>query len=106
MSDPVTGFRDRTPSDIPPNSKTDGGSPYPDEPLSSNPTLPSWVRWIVGSNLVMVHVVVILVGIDAVPFTLGDVALVAYIVTGLGIPVGLSHQAVRGAIAALIGTKT
>ena len=59
-----------------------------------------------GCNLVMVHLVVILVGIEGVPFSLNDWTLAAYVVTGLGIPVGLANRAVRGAIAALFGIKS
>ena len=54
----------------------------------------------------MVHMVVILVGIESIPFSLNDWTLAAYIVTGLGIPVGLANQAVRGAIASLFGIKS
>ena len=54
----------------------------------------------------MVHLVAILVGIEGVPFSLNDWTLAAYVVTGLGIPVGLANRAVRGAIAALFGIKS
>ena len=54
----------------------------------------------------MVHLVIILVGIESMPFSLNDVALAAYIVTGLGIPVGLANRAIRGAIASFFGIKS
>ena len=105
MNDPVAEFRERSPSDISLNPKA-GSDPSPsDTPAGDDPKLPTWAKWIVGCNIVMVHLVVILVGIKDVPFTLNDAALVAYVVTGLGISVGLANRAVRGALAALFGIK-
>ena len=54
----------------------------------------------------MVHSVVVAAGIKDVPFTLGDAALAAYVVTGLGVPVGLASRTVRGALAGLFGIKS
>ena len=57
-------------------------------------------------KLYFLGIVIILVGIESMPFSLNDVALAAYIVTGLGIPVGLANRAIRGAIASFFGIKS
>ena len=46
----------------------------------------------------MVHLVVILVAIEDVPFSLNDAILAAYVVTGLGVPIGLASQAAKSAL--------
>ena len=68
--------------------------------------LPAWAKSLIVVNTVAVHAVVVSVGIDVVPFTLSDAALAAYVVTCLGVPVGLASQAVRGALAGLFGIKS
>ena len=54
----------------------------------------------------MVHIVVIMVGIEELPFTLNDASLVAYILVGMGMPVGLANQSVRSALVGLFETKS
>ena len=103
MGDPVAEFRRRGPAGIPPNPKADGAPSADMPPGSGDERLPTWTKWIVACNLVMVHLVIMLVGFEWVPFTLSDAALTAYVVTGLGIPVGLASRAVRGALASLFG---
>lgn len=61
---------------------------------SDKKTLPRWVKYIIAVNLIAVHLVVILTGIKDIPFELGEGALAAYIVVGLGTPIGLAHQAI------------
>ena len=106
MSDPAIKFKQKTPSDIQPNPKADKDSSSEDVPPNGDSKLPTWAKWIIGCNLIMVHLVVMLTGIESVPFSLNDWALAAYIITGLGIPVGLANRAVRGAIASLFGIKS
>ena len=106
MGAPVTGFRPRTPTDVPANPVVGNGPPSEDVPTGDDKKLPTWVKWVIGLNLVMVHTVVILVGVDSVPFTLNDAALAAYVVTGLGIPIGLASQAVWSALGGIFGIKS
>ena len=54
----------------------------------------------------MVHLVVMFAGFKDMPFTLSDTALAAYIVIGLGMPVGLTNQTIRSALGALFGMKS
>lgn len=77
-----------------------------DVPAGSDKKLPTWAKWVIGCDIVMVHLVVVLTGVDGVPFELSDAALAAYVVTGLGMPIGLASHAVRGALAGLFGVKS
>lgn len=106
MGDPVEKFRKREPASILPNPKAGGAPPGDVPPGSGDEGLPAWAKWIVACNLVMVHLVIMLVGFEWVPFMLNDAALTAYVVTGLGIPVGLASRAIRGALASLFGIKS
>ena len=106
MGDPVADFRQRKPSDILPNPKAGDGGSGGDAPVGDDKKLPTWAKCIIVCNLVMVHSVVVAAGIKDVPFTLGDAALAAYVVTGLGVPVGLASRTVRGALAGLFGIKS
>ena len=99
-------FRRRTPPDVPYNPKAGDGPPSRDMPAGGGKKLPKWAKWVIGTNVGMAHLVVVLVGIQDIPFTLDEVALAAYVVTGLGIPIGLANQAVRGALAGLFGAKS
>lgn len=106
MSDPIAKFKRRIPSDISSNPKAGQDLSSLDTPSGDDPKLPTWAKWIVGCNLIMVHLVVMLVGIEDVPFTLNDAALAAYVVTGLGIPVGLASRVIRSALASIFGIKS
>ena len=106
MGDPVAEFRQRKPSDIQPNPKAGDGGSGGDAPAGDDGKLPTWAKYIMAVNLAMVHLVIMLAGFEGVPFALGDAALAAYVVTGLGIPVGLANRAVRGALAGLFGIKS
>ena len=106
MGDPVAEFRQRKPSDIQPNPKAGDGGSDGDVPAGYDEKLPAWTKCVIACNLVMVHLVVMLAGFESVPFALGDAALTAYVVTGLGMPVGLASRAVRGALAGLFGLKS
>ena len=106
MGDPVAEFKQRMPSDIQSNPKAGNDSSSSDSPPGDDSKLPTWAKWIIGCNIIMIHLVVLLVGFKDVPFALNDVALAAYVVTGLGLPVGLASRAVRGALAALFGIKS
>ncbi len=99
-------FKYKSPGDVPSNPKVGDGPPSEDVPPGSDKKLPRWTKWVIGVNLIMVHLVVILVGINCVPFTLSDTVLAAYVVTGLGMPIGLASQAVRSALAGLFGAKS
>lgn len=104
--DPVARFKRREPSDILPNPKVKNADSGEDEPASSDKKLPAWTKSLIVVNTIAVHAVVVSVGIEAVPFTLSDAALAVYVVTCLGVPVGLASQAVRGALAGLFGVKS
>lgn len=104
MGAPVE-FRERKPSDTQSNPKVDDDTASEESPAGSD-KLPVWAKWVIGCNVIMIHLVVILVGVMDVPFALNDAVLVAYVVTGLGMPIGLASHAVRGALAGLFGVKT
>lgn len=106
MGDPVARFKRREPSDVPSNPKAKDGDSGDDTPPGGDKKLPTWAKYLIAVNTVAVHTVVVSAGIEAVPFTLSDAALAAYVVTCLGVPVGLASQAVRGALAGLFGTKS
>lgn len=106
MGDPVARFKRREPSNVLSNPKANDGDSDDDTPPGGGKKLPTWAKSLIVVNTVAVHAVVVSVGIDAVPFTLSDAALAAYVVTCLGVPVGLASQAVRGALAGLFGIKS
>lgn len=106
MGNSVSGFKGRSPSSIQPNTKIGDNAPTKDIPSETNRKLPNWAKLVIGSNIVMVHVVVILVGITDVPFTLSDASLAAYIVIAMGMPVGLANQTVRSALVGLFAAKS
>ncbi|MCE2499056.1 MAG: hypothetical protein J4F28_08780 [Nitrosopumilaceae archaeon] len=105
---PVTQFKRREPFDVLSNPKvknTDSDEDE-DEPTGNDKGLPAWAKSLIVVNTIAVHAVVVSVGIEAVPFKLSDAALAAYVVTCLGVPVGLASQAIRGALAGLFGLKS
>lgn len=77
-----------------------------DVPAGSDKKLPGWAKLVIGGNLVMMHLVIILVGVECIPFTLHETALAAYVITGLGIPIGLANQAVRSTLVGIFGAKS
>lgn len=99
-------FRQKKPSSILPSRKVGDDSSNEDTPPSDKKTLPTWAKYVIGFNLIMVHLVVVMVGFTGIPFELSDGALVAYIVIGLGMPIGLANRAVRHALTALFGVKS
>ena len=96
----------KSPKDIRPSPNVDSNPPVGDTLPKDDRKLPLWVKLVIGSNIVMVHLIVILVGIDAVPFSLTDTALAAYIVLGLAVPIGLANYPIRTALGAIFGTKS
>jgi len=106
LGDPTSRFRERSPQNIRPNPKVGKNPSDKDAPASSDNRLPTWAKWIIGCNVVMVHLIVIMTGFEAIPFTLNDVPLAAYIVISLGVPVGLANQTIRVALEALFGIKS
>ena len=61
---------------------------------------------VIGCNVAMMRLVVVLVGFMDVPFALNDAVLGAYVVTGLGMPIGLASHAVRNALVGLFGVSS
>lgn len=106
MPGPLENFKQRKPSNIQPSRKVRNNVSGKDVPPGDDKRLPIWAKWVIGVNLIMVHLIVMLTGIEDIPFMLNDVALAAYIVTVLGIPIGLASQAVRNALAVVFGVKT
>ena len=90
----------KSPFNILPNTKVKGSVPAKDIPVGNDKKLPDWVKMVIGCDIIMVHLVIILVGVESIPFTLNDTTLAAYIVIGLGMPVGLANQTIRSALAA------
>lgn len=104
MSDPTINFAKEV-EPIEDNPKAGIDTPdNRDEYEVDGRKLPDWAKGVIITNIVMIHVVVFLVGIDDVPFTLNDAALAAYVVVGLGTPVGLASQAIRAALSSLFAT--
>ena len=101
----IKKFKRRISSSVQRNSKANGDSSKTDAPVDTKSTLPTWIKWIVGGNLIMVHVVVLMTGFNTVPFMLSDTVLVVYIVAGMGTPVGLASKTVQNALASLFGLK-
>lgn len=101
MNNAIAKFRQRKPSDIQPNPKADN-----DESSKSPKKLPDWAKWIIGCNILMVHLVIVLVGVEDISFTLNDITLTAYVVTGLGVPIGLANRTVVNALAGAFGIKS
>lgn len=106
MGDPVSSFKARSSTDILPNPDLSGNVPIKDTPDGDKKKLSRWVKWVIGCNIIMVHLVVMFAGFKDIPFTLSDTALAAYIVIGLGMPVGLANQTIRSALGALFGMKS
>ncbi len=107
MSDPLNGFKARPPAEILPNPKVSkDASPRDIPPEKDRGKLPAWIKWVIGCNIVMVHLVVVLVGWNDLPFMLNDAVLIAYIITALGLPVSLGNQTIRNAIAGIFAIKS
>ena len=98
-------FKRRNSSNIKPNSKTNTSTRKPDTPPNTSSTLPTWAKYVIAINLIMVHAVVLMTGFNYFPFMLSDTALVVYIVSGIGTPVGLASKTVQNALASMFGTK-
>lgn len=65
------------------------GPSGPDSPGKDSRSVPPWAKRVVYLHIVMTYGLVVLSGLEFVPFSLGDVPLTALIVTGLGSSVGL-----------------
>lgn len=107
MSDPLTGFKARSPEQILPNPKVNKQTLVRDVPPKEDSTkLPSWIKGIIVCNVVMAHVAVVLVGYEDFSFMLSDAVLVTYVVTTLGLSVSLGNQTIRNVLTALFGIKS
>ena len=103
--DPTSRFKEKRQFDAPASSKVDRDAPAMDAPVGNDKKLPEWAKMIIATDLIMVHLIVILVGVESIPFTLNDWALAAYITVGLGMPVGLANRTVLEALANVFRTK-
>ena len=106
MGDPLSKLKARSLTDLLPNPNVSNDAQDNGTIVGSEDKLPRWVKMVIGSNVIMVHLVVVLVGIVDIPFTLNDATLAAYVVIGLGVPVGLANQTVRSALSVIFGIKS
>ena len=97
ISDATANFRKRAK----PSSEGPSG---PDSPGEGKTGLPDWIKKIIYLHIGMTYGIVVLTGIEGVPFALNDMPLTALVASGLGGFVGLVVQRIKDVISG--GVKT
>ena len=92
---------------FPKREKPSGGGPSgPDDPGKSETDIPEWMKVVIFIHIGMTYGLIIMHGIEAVPFSLGDAPLVALTVSGLGTSLGLVYKKVAKVLGLVPQAKT
>lgn len=70
----------------------------PDSPGTAKDDIPKWMKGLVGIHVVTTYIIIIMHGLDSIPFRLGELSLAALAVAGIGSSLGLVGKQITKAV--------